>query len=202
MAAPATRSRLCSAMDDQVGFQTMATPRLPPEQIDQISGAVAKYIAAQRSRFLSRSVALSNAQKAAVGGFFRADLLETTQVVVLEKERIGNPDFYPMLAGMGFSNLPDFAHMQAVTFRDVVAFHSPVTIGTLFHELVHVEQYCQLGVPSFSGLYVRGFLKGGGYYGIPLEINAYELGARFEAHPDRTFSVENEVASWIRDNRF
>lgn len=202
MAAPAERSILCEVQDGHVSFQTMAMPQLSPGQIDQVSGAVAEYIAAQRERFVSQSAKLSNAQKAAVGGFFRADLLETTQVVVLEKKRIGNPDFYPMLIGMGFSNLPDFARMEAVTLRDVVAFHGPVTMGTLFHELVHVEQYRQLGVPSFSELYVRGFLKGGGYYGIPLEINAYELGARFEAHPDRTFPVENEVASWIRDDRF
>lgn len=180
----------------------MAMPQLSPEQVNQVSGAVAEYITAQRKRFVSQSAKLSNTEKAAVGGFFRADLLETTQMVVLEKERIGNPDFYSLLIGMDFSNLPDFAHMEAVTFRDVVAFHGPVTISTLFHELVHVEQYRQLGVPRFSGLYVRGFLKGGGYYGIPLEINAYELGARFGAHPDRTFSVENEVASWIRDDRF
>jgi hypothetical protein len=177
-------------------------PQLSSEQIDQVSGAVAEYIESQRKRFVSRSAKLSSAQKATMGGFFRAHLFEAAQVVVLEKERIGNPDFYPMLIGMGFSNLPDFAHMEAVTLKDVVAFHGPITIGTLFHELVHVEQYHQLGVPRFSELYVRGFLSGGGYDGIPLEMNAYELGARFEAYPDRTFSVENEVASWIRDGRF
>jgi hypothetical protein len=180
----------------------MAMPQLSPEQIDQISGAVAEYIETQRHRFQSRSAKLSNAQKAAVDRFFRADLLETTQVLVLEKERIGNPGFYPMLIGIGFSNLPDFALMEAVTLRDVVAFHGPITIGTLFHELVHVEQYRRLGVARFSELYARGFLNGGGYHGIPLEMNAYELGVRFEAHPDRTFSVENEVASWIREGRF
>ena len=196
------RSNLCAAKDDQVRSQIMAMPQLSGEQIRQVSGAVAEYIEAQRNRFLSRSVRLSSAQKAAVGGFFRADLLETAQVVVFEKEGISNPDFYPMLKSMGFPNLPDFALMEAVTFKDVVAFHNPITIGTLFHELVHVEQYRQLGVPRFSELYVRGFLNGGGYHGIPLEINAYELGARFEAHPDRTFSVENEVASWILDGRF
>jgi hypothetical protein len=180
----------------------MATPQLSPEQIDQVSGAVAKYIASQRSRFLSRSAKLSNAQKAAMAGFFRTDLLETTQIVVLDNERIGNPDFYPMLTGIGFSNLPDFSRMDAVTFRDVVASHVPFSNGLLFHELVHVEQYRQLGVPRFAELYVRGFLNGGGYYGIPLEINARDLGSRFEAHPDHAFSVETEVGSWIHQGRF
>jgi hypothetical protein len=177
-------------------------PQLSPELVQRVSAAVADYIAGQRARFFSRSANLSNAQKDAMAGFFRTDLLETTQIVTLEKERIGNPDFYAMLSGMGFSNLPDFALMAAVTFKDVVASHVPFSDGLLFHELVHVEQYRQLGVPRFAELYVRGFLSGGGYDGIPLEINAYALGARFEAHPDQSFSVETEVASWIHEGRF
>src|SRR2546429_7268300 len=44
---------------------------------------------------------------------------------------------------------------------------------SLFHELVHAEQYRQLGVGRFAELYIRGFLSGGGYDGIPLEVNAY-----------------------------
>jgi hypothetical protein len=92
--------------------------------------------------------------------------------------------------------------MAAVTFKDVVASHEPFSDGLLFHEFVHVEQYGQLGVPRFAELYVRGFLNGGGYHDIPLEINAYALGSRFEEHPDSAFSVEAEVASWIRQDRF
>jgi hypothetical protein len=92
--------------------------------------------------------------------------------------------------------------MAAVTFKDVVVSHEPFSDGLLFHEFVHVEQYRQLGVPRFAELYVRGFLNGGGYDGIPLEINAYELGSRFEEHPERGFSVEAEVSSWIRQGRF
>lgn len=181
----------------------MATPPLSAGQIEQVSRAVAEYIASQRDRFfLNRSVKLSGAQKAAIGGFFRADLLETTQILVLEKERIGNPDFYAMLRGLGFSNLPDFAQMAAATFKDVVVSHEPFSDGLLFHEFVHVEQYRQLGVPRFAELYVRGFLDGGGYDGIPLEINAYDLGSRFEEYPDRAFSVEAEVASWTLQDRF
>jgi len=69
----------------------------------------------------------------------------------------------------------------------------PLTDGLLFHELVHVEQFHQLGIPWFSELYVRGFLSGG-YDGIPLELNAYALGRHFEAHPRRRFSVADVVA--------
>lgn len=180
----------------------MGTPQLSPEQIVQASGAVAEYIASQRERFRSRSARLSAVQEAAIAAFFRADLLGTAQIVVLEKEKIGNPDFYAMLRGLGFSNLPDFAHMAAVTFQDVVVSHEPFSDGLLFHEFVHVEQYRQLGVSRFAKLYVQGFLNGGGYEGIPLEVNAYDLGARYEMHPGRAFSVEAEVATWIRQDRF
>jgi len=88
-----------------------------------------------------------------------------------------------MLAGIGFSGLPDFSQMAAITFGDVVVSHMPFTDGLLFHELVHVEQYRQLGIPRFAELYVLGFLSGGGYDGIPLEADAYTLGRRFEADP-------------------
>jgi hypothetical protein len=65
-----------------------------------------------------------------------------------------------------------------------------------------VEQYRKLGVVQFSALYVRGFLAGGGYEGIPLERNAYLLGERFETDPSTHFSVEQEVAKWIAADRF
>jgi len=91
--------------------------------------------------------------------------------------------------------------MGAITFSDVVVSHVPFTDGLLFHELVHVEQYRQLGIPRFSDLYVRGFLKGGSYEAIPLEVNAYTLGGRFEQNPARQFSVADEVRSWLAEGR-
>jgi hypothetical protein len=112
------------------------------------------------------------------------------------------PPFYEMLRQMGLVNLPDFSTMVAVTFDDVVISHQPFTDGLLFHELVHVEQYRRLGIPRFAELYVRGFLTGGGYDGIPLELSAYLLEDRFESDPQTRFSVEDEVTAWIRQGRF
>ena len=74
-------------------------------------------------------------------------------------------------------------------------------IGLLFHELVHVEQYRQLGIPRFSELYVRGFLNGGSYEAIPLEVNAYSFEDRFRRDPQRGFSVEAEVTQWLAEGR-
>ena len=180
----------------------MATPRLTSDQIRQVSGLVAQYIASQREKYLSRAVPLSAQQRTALDPFFSSQLLESTRVLVLQGERVANPDFYPTLKGLGFKNLPDQASMAAITFSDVVVSHEPFYDGLLFHELVHVEQYRQLGISRFSELYVRGFLNGGSYDAIPLEVSAYTLGCRFESDSRRVFSVEDEVRRWAAEGRF
>jgi hypothetical protein len=173
-----------------------ATPALTTEQVAQVSGLVAQYISVQREKYAPRSVPLSAQQKAVVMGFFSQQLLGDTRLLVLQGERVANPDFYPILKSLGFKNLPDQAGMAAITFCDIVVSHEPFSDGLLFHELVHVEQYRQLGIEGFSELYVRGFLSGGSYEAIPLEINAYTLEARFEANPRQLVSIEAEVRKW------
>jgi len=83
-----------------------------------------------------------------------------------------------------------------------VVSHEPFTDRLLFHELVHVVQYEKLGVVEFASKYVKGFLSGGSYEAIPLEMNAYELDARFAAAPAKGFSVASEVQTWIDRHRF
>jgi hypothetical protein len=179
----------------------MAAPLLTPDQVAQVTRLVAQYIAAQREGYGPRAILLSAQQKAALKGFFSSQVLDSTRLRVLQGERVPNPDFYPMLRGLGFNNMPDQSTMGAITFSDVVVSHQPFSKGLLFHELVHVEQYRQLGIPRFSELYVRGFLNGGSYEAIPLEVNAYTLGGRFESDPQRLFSVENEVRRWAAEGR-
>src|SRR4051812_15589457 len=99
--------------------------------------------------------------------------------------------------------LPDFsADMAAVTFQDMIISYEPFTNQLLFHELVHAVQYQKLGVDEFAERYVNGFLQGGGYDGIPLEINAYQLDDRFAKNPGREFSVEMEVQKWVDTGKF
>src|ERR1700680_2429848 len=174
----------------------MATPRLTPDQISQVTGLVAQYISTQREKYTPRAIPLSAQQRAAMNGFFTSQLLESARLLVLQGERVSNPDFYPMLRSLGFNNLPDQSRMGAITFSDVVVSREAFSNGLLFHELVHVEQYRQLGISRFSNLYVRGFLNGGSYEAIPLEVNAYTLGGRFESGPQRLFSVDDEVTRW------
>ena len=92
--------------------------------------------------------------------------------------------------------------MAAITLSDKIVSHFDFTDGLLFHELVHVEQCRQLGIPRFAELYVRGFLNGGSYEAIPLEVNAYALGGRYENNSAQHFSVAEEVATWIAKGRF
>lgn len=179
----------------------MATPKLTPDQIAQVSELVAGYISAQRGKYAARALPLSAQQRAPLEPFFAQEVLDHVRVLVLQGERVQNPEFYPMLRGLGFKNLPDQSAMGAITFRDVVVSHEPFSAGLLFHELVHVEQYRQLGIPRFSELYVRGFLNGGSYDAIPLEVNAYSLEDRFRRDPHRGFSVQQEVMKRAAEGR-
>jgi hypothetical protein len=176
-------------------------PQLTPDQIAQVSGLVTQYISTQREKYSPRAVPLSAQQKAAMNGWFSPQVLDGTRLLVLQGERVANPDFYPMLRNLGFNNLPDQSTMGAITFSDVVVSHGAFSDGLLFHELVHVEQYRQLGIPRFSEFYVRGFLNGGSYEAIPLEVNAYTLGGRVDSEPRRMFSVEDEVGRWAAEER-
>ena len=179
----------------------MPTPKLSPDQIAQVCELVAGYISAQHRKYAPRAVPLSAQQRAPLEPFFVREVLDSVRVLVLRGERVPNPEFYPMLRSLGFTNLPDQSMMRAITFCDVVVSHEPFTVDLLFHEFVHVEQYRQLGIPRFSELYVRGFLNGGSYEAIPLEVNAYSLEDRFRSYPRRTFSVQAEVAQWLAEGR-
>jgi hypothetical protein len=183
----------------------MNFPTLSVAQIEAITAAVADYIAQQRSNYVEESTALSALQKEPLCAFFPAPVLDCARFVELMPDRyITNPSFYEELKSMGFSAsvLPNFRDMAAVTFQDVVVSYGTISAQTRFHELVHVVQFQKLGLHRFASKYVTGFLGGGGYDGIPLERNAYELDARFIADPARFFSVEAEVQSWITSGRF
>ncbi|MFY9528094.1 MAG: hypothetical protein WAR24_04210 [Candidatus Acidiferrales bacterium] len=181
----------------------MPLPKLDDAQIAWVIEQVAAYIERQRSAFALRAVPLSDNQKMSMCPFFTERILNSARVV-LAAEQVGNPPFYRGLMRMGFQDgsLPDFALMAATTFVDVVVSHKPITSKLLFHELVHVAQYEKLGLADFAAKYVRGFLNGGSYEAIPLEVNAYELEVRFAAAPTKPFSVEIEVQSWIDARRF
>ena len=162
--------------------------KLTPQQMVTFSQAVAEYIYTQRNRYYSRAAPLAFEQ--VWSRFFPAVDLERIRVLQPGQERVPNPPFYEDLEKLGFTGLPNFTTMAAITFDDVV----------VFHELVHMVQYRLLGIEEFARLYVRGYLQGG-YDGTPLEVCAYQLDGRF-IMGSVGFDVEAEVKAWIDEGRF
>jgi hypothetical protein len=101
----------------------MATPKLTVDQIAEVSRLVARYISTQRQKYAPRAVSLSGQQRSAVAAFFAPELLGNTRLLVLQDERVPNPDFYPMLRDLGFKNLTDRSAMAAIIFCDLVVSH-------------------------------------------------------------------------------
>lgn len=180
----------------------MDLSKISPGMIGQVAGMVADYINGSRKKYGANAASLTPGQRAAMQPFFSAEILEQTKVLVLKGERIQDPGFYTMARMMGFKDLPSFSDVGAVTFVDVIVSHKDFTLDLLFHELVHVVQYAQLGVKEFGARYVSGFITGGGYEGIPLEKNAFDLEQRFRANPTEAFSVAGEVKLWIEAGKF
>ncbi len=185
-------------------------PEMSPQQIAFFTQAVAEYIRAQRSSYYARAAPLSFSDL--WSRFFRPVDLQRVRALPAGpplsaasarsklEERVPNPPFYSQLKQLGFTGLPNFTAMAAITFDDVIVFHDPLTPQLIFHEMVHVVQYRLLGVDEFARLYVRGYLHGG-YEGTPLEVCAYQLDGRF-LMGSVGFDVESEVRSWIANGRF
>lgn len=177
----------------------MPLPKLNEVQANEIVQQVADYIENQRQIYRDKAWPLKANQRTAMAPFFSESALDSTRIVVLNNQRIGNPEFYDNLVRMGFdaSDLPDFSGMAAITLVDTVVFHDPIENRVLFHELVHAVQYEKLGLIGFAAKYVKGFLTRGSYEAIPLERNAYDLDRRFAEAPGSVFSVHDEVQDWI-----
>ena len=156
----------------------------------------ARYISRHRTRLTDDAVPIDLSTRSKLRGFFPEAALSETRIV---RAVMPEPAFYPMVRMLGIPGLLEMSTIGAITLVDVVAYPQELDLNTLFHELVHVVQYRVLGLKHFAELYVRGFLRGGGYDRIPLEQQAYELGERFEANPRLVFSVEDDV---IRRHRF
>lgn len=182
----------------------MSLPVLGAAQVEWIAQQVAAYIDHQRQTYRPGATPLSLNQKNAMRPFFSEPTLDSTRLVVLTGQRVNHPPFYSELVKMGFeaASLPNFSLMAAITFVDTVVSHEPFTDRFLFHELIHVVQYEKLGLEGFAAKYVRGFLSGGSYEGIPLEMNAYELDSRFAGAPSKAFAVSDEVQRWTDAGKF
>jgi hypothetical protein len=174
----------------------MDLKNLPPAMISQLVTMVEDYINNSQKKYAPQAGPLTDAQRAAMQPFFPAAVLDSARLCVLHGTRVSNPSMYAMAKMMGIRNLPDFADMAAITFVDVIVSHEEFTDALLFHELVHVVQYAQMGVKEFAADFVSGFVQGGSFEEIPLEKKASALEARFRKNSGEPFSVDDEVRQW------
>jgi hypothetical protein len=141
---------------------------------------VAGYIKWRRDRLGPRAAALSGKAKDCFRGYFSYQLLESTRLVVDERLLV----------------IPSVA---AITLDNVIAAKRPPSLELLFHELVHVVQFRQLGVREFSRRYVAGYTSTRSYRRIPLEVCAFSLEDQFLR--GERFDVEMAVADWLASER-
>ena len=52
-------------------------------------------------------------------------VLDGTRLLVLQRERVANPEFYPLLRSLGFKNLPDQSGMSAIRSAGICKFVNP-----------------------------------------------------------------------------
>jgi hypothetical protein len=174
----------------------MDLKNLSPAMASQLALMIESYISDSRKKYAPQAVPLSKTQRLAMQPFFSAAILDSARLCVLQGTRVSNPSMYAMAKMMGIRNLPDFTDMAAITFVDVIVSHQEFTDALLFHELVHVVQYSQLGLKEFADRFVKGFIQGGSYEEIPLEKMAHALESRFSQNAAEVFSVDDEVRHW------
>ena len=174
----------------------MDLKNLSPAMVSQLATMVEDYISSSRIKYAPQAVPLTDAQRTAMQPFFPAAILDSARLCVLRGTRVPNPSMYSMAKMIGIRNLPDFADMAAITFVDVIVAHEDFTDALLFHELVHVTQFEQMGLKEYAARFVNGFLQGGSYDEISLEKHARTLEGRFSQNARDAFSVEDEIREW------
>ncbi len=157
-----------------------------------------RWVTTQREAHRPDARRLVEGERARLAGFFDEASLEKVRIKTCAA--IEGPEFLSVLRQrMGVDPI-DFRFMVGITFVDTVVVresitpHGPGWIPLLFHEMIHVVQCGILGAERFVEQYVRGWVANGfDYYAIPMERQAYELQARYEAGPHDVFSVEGEI---------
>jgi hypothetical protein len=181
----------------------MDTSQFSETRAAEMAAGVAKYLWDESALYLPASEPLAANWKTTVQHYFPKVLLDVVRTVILTRGvRIPPPFFNAEAVALSGGNFPDFVHLASVTYIDVIVFHEEITPRTLFHGLVHAQQFASLGLELYAGLYLRGFLKTRSWLGIPLEEQAFKLEERFAIAPPRPFSVEEEVKLWANQSRY
>ena len=175
---------------------------LNDKQLVQAVEYVSSYLRDQRERYLPSAVALSEQHQAVMRPYFSATLLDQVKVVELHGARIPNPPFYAEAKALGFVSLPDITHMNSLTFLDVLVFNEGLTQRSLFHALVHAVQFQVLGLKRYTELFVHSFVNTRFHFRVPIEAHAFFLESKFARPAAESFSVEDQVRLWVKQNRY
>jgi hypothetical protein len=181
----------------------LVTPAgLSEPQIQQAIDCVLSWLRTQRDDHSASAAPLSRERRHLMSPYFPADLLGDIRILELHGARLPNPPFYAEAKAQGFVNLPEIAHMNSMTFLDVVVFNEQVTERSLFHALVHAVQFRVLGVERYAELFVRNFVSTRLHFLVPLEAHAFLLESKFARPAAEKFSVEDQVRIWAKQNRY
>ena len=79
---------------------------------------------------------------------------------------------------------------------------APLTLRTLFHNLVHVAQFSILGAERVMESYFHVLNESGLWIVAPVEEQAYQLDGRYTKDPADVFSVVDEIQGWLLSGRY
>lgn len=146
-----------------------------------------------RDRYAPRAKELPVDLKAAMLPFFGAEMLDRIRYVQLEGEYVA----LPQEDLRAFADVPRSEHQHGFMFEDVLVMNQPLTERKLFHSLVHAVQMDKLGISQYLHVYLQALAKTRAYIGVPFEIQAFNLEARFVTSPNDGFPVADEVELWL-----
>lgn len=172
--------------------------------IPDISHKTETWILEQQLKHLPDARPLTDVEISGLSYYYDPELLRTVRLKSVHN--MDSPPFYQGLKiQLKFLKIRldfDFKMVEAITFGNCIVIREGLlTNDTLFHELVHVEQYAQLGTQRFANAYIRGLVNGGfKYENIPLEQIAFALTER-RTRGD-SFSVRDELQTWLASRKY
>ena len=171
------------------------------ELVSYLAENAGHWIESQRAQHRVHADPLPDTTLAALSGFFEKATLDRARIRHVPS--IENPPFYQEFEEAGEAFPLDFTVWAAITFGDVILVNGeqlpgPPSHSVVFHEMVHVVQYDELGIHEFARRYVTPFVQSRfNYMSIPLESVAFDLQGRFEERSGNSFSAEEEIRSRI-----
>jgi hypothetical protein len=149
----------------------------------------------EREKHRQRTEPLPASVRERLAPFFEPEILERARYRWVPT--IEHPPFRDEALARGVPDRLDYTQSAGLTHNDTILMNRERVRGAdpplllFFHELVHVVQYDILDVDEFVRQYVTGYVAGGDYYAVPLELVAYALQA--VADQGVRFSVEDLV---------